>query len=186
MAKTKRAGAKKNKTSVRRRDMTLPDLFLQKLQVLYDVETNLVKALPQMSKHATNDDLKSAFEEHLEQTKGHVRRLEQIFSNLEETPKKLKSEAIKGLTNDAKWVMSHVQGSEALDANLISAAQYVEHYEIAGYGSALEWAREMGHEEAARLLEETLQEERDADAKLNDLAITGINQTANELQPQEA
>lgn len=162
--------------------MTLHDLLIQKMRALYDVENNLIKALPTMAKNASNEDLVAGFEEHLEQTKEHVARLEKAFKLLKEKPQKLKGEAIQGLIADAEWVIKNVGGSAALDANLIAAAQYVEHYEIAGYGSALAWAREMGHDEVADLLEETLEEEKAADEKLNELATSGVNEAANEVE----
>ena len=158
--------------------MTLQDLLITKLQVLYDVENQLVKALPKMAKNASDSDLSASFEEHLKQTKGHVERLEKAFKLLDIKPKKMKSEAIRGLVEDAEWVIENVQGDEALDANLIAAAQYVEHYEIAGYGSAQSWASEMGHAEVSDLLQETLDEEKAADKKLNDLATSKINEKA--------
>lgn len=158
--------------------MTLSDLLITKLSVLYDVENQLVKALPKMAKNASDPDLAAGFEEHLTQTKEHVRRLEKAFSLLEVKPKKVKSEAIRGLIDDAQWVIKNVKGDEALDANLIAAAQYVEHYEIAGYGSACSWATNIGQTEVAGLLQETLDEEKATDKKLNDLATSTINERA--------
>ena len=159
--------------------MTLHDLLITKLQVLADVENVLVKALPKMAKAATDEQLRAGFEEHLEQTKVHAQRLEKMFSLLEASPKKVKSEAIRGLVEDAEWVIKNVKGPEALDANLIAAAQYVEHYEIAGYGSAYEWAMEIEYSEVADLLQQTLLEEKEADEKLSTLAIDKINEKAN-------
>lgn len=156
-------------------EVTLHDLFIIKMQSLYDVESELVKALPKMAKKSTNADLKKGFEDHLEETKNHVTRLEQVFESIGQKPKKLKVEAIRGLTADAKWVMDNVKNPEALDAALIGAAQYVEHYEMAGYGTAVEWAKIMGHSEAERLLAETLEEEKAADEKLNEVATTEVN-----------
>ncbi len=165
--------------------MTLHDLLITKMQSLYDVEHEITKALPKMAKAASDAELKSGFEEHLEQTKGQIERLEKAFELLNEKPKKLKSEAIRGLIADGEWVIKNVEGSEALDANLIAAAQYVEHYEIAGYGSAVEWAREMGHTEVADLLEETLEEEEATDEKLNELATSGVNERANDMDEED-
>ncbi len=159
--------------------MTLHDLLLNKLSVLSDVENQLIKALPKMAKAATDLELSAGFEGHLKQTREHARRLEQAFAILKQKPKKLRSEAIRGLVEDGAWVIKNVTGDEALDANLIAAAQYVEHYAIAGYGSALEWATEMGHEEVADLLQATLDEEKDTDKKLNDLARGKINAKVN-------
>jgi len=156
-------------------NMRLSDLLIAKLQALYDTENELIKALPKMARKADDPDLRASFEEHLEQTKEHVQRLEDAFSILEEKPKKLKGEAIRGLVNDASWVMQHVKGAEALDANLIAAAQYAEHYEMAGYGSARQWAEELGQTEIVDLLQKTLDEEKETDQKLSDLAMSKIN-----------
>jgi ferritin-like metal-binding protein YciE len=167
------------KTEKNPKEDTLHDLLLMKLRALYDVESELVKALPKMAKRATNPALRQAFEEHARQTKGHIGRLEKAFKLLDEKPKKLRSESIRGMIEDADWVMKNVQGKEAIDAGLIAAAQYVEHYEIAGYGSAQEWAELMRHDDVERLLAETREEEKQADIKLNELAMTGINRAAN-------
>jgi ferritin-like metal-binding protein YciE len=154
---------------------TLHELFLTKLMALYDIEDQLVKALPKMVAQATNRDLKEAFASHLEETKMQIERLEECFSLLKEKPKKIKVEAIRGLVKDAQWVIKHVQKGPALDANLIAAAQYVEHYEIAGYGTAAAWADSMEHMEVADLLTATLHEEQAADEKLSALAESKIN-----------
>ncbi len=164
--------------------MALHDLLISKMQALYDVENEIVKELPKMAKKASDEELREGFETHLEETKNQVKRLEKAFSLLGEKPKKLKSAAIRGMAEDASWGMTHIKGSEALDANLIAAAQYVEHYEIAGYGSAVEWAREMGHMEVADLLEETLEEEKATDKKLNMLATSKINERANDMEEE--
>lgn len=145
--------------------------------VLYDVETQLVKALPKMAKKAKNPDLIAGFEAHLQETEGQVIRLEKCFKLLEMKPKKLKSEAIRGLVDDAKWVMKNVAAGPALDANLIAAAQYVEHYEIAGYGTAIEWAKLMQHTEVEQLLVQTLKEEEATDKKLSTLAAKRVNRS---------
>jgi ferritin-like metal-binding protein YciE len=164
--------------------MALHGLFITKLHALYDMENEIVKALPKMAKKATDPELKEGFEQHLEETKNQVKRLEKAFSLLGEKAKKLKGEAIRGMVEDTSWGMTHIKGSEALDANLIAAAQYVEHYEIAGYGSAIEWAKEMGHTEVAELLEATLEEEKATDEKLDHLAKSKINVRANEAEGQ--
>ena len=159
-------------------EMNLHDLLVIKLQVLYDVETQLVKALPKMAKNSSDEDLKAGFEEHLAQTMGQVNRLERIFAMLDMKPKKLRSESIRGLILDADWVIKNVNGDTALDANLIAAAQSVEHYEIAGYSGAHTWATELGHTEIADLLQETLDEETAAEAKLTELAASRIDHMA--------
>jgi ferritin-like metal-binding protein YciE len=154
-----------------KKQMNLDDLLASKLHVLYDIESALVRALPTMAKAACNTDLQEGFLEHLEETKNHVRRIEQAHKLLGIKPKKLKSEAIRGLAEDAKWVIQHVSPEEARDANLVRAAQYVEHYEMAGYRGAIAWAKAVGADEVARLLNETLQEEVAADKKLDMLGM---------------
>jgi ferritin-like metal-binding protein YciE len=157
---------------------TLDTLLLNKLKTLYDVEIQLVKALPKMVKKSTDAGLKEGFEDHLRQTENHVDRLDRAFKVLGVKPQKLQSEAIRGLIADAEWVIKNVHGEEALDANLIAAAQYVEHYEIAGYGAAFAWAQLLGRTEIAELLEQTLHEEEETADALNDLAAGKINEAA--------
>lgn len=165
------AGKKKNEN--------LHDLLILKLQSLYDIETQLVSALPKMIKAASDEQLRRAFDMHLGETENHVRRLEEALKELDEKPKKEKVEAIRGLVKDASWVIKSIKNPASRDALLISAGQYVEHYEMAGYGSAREWADLMGHTTVAGLLQSTLAEEKAADEKLNELAIGGINSRAN-------
>jgi ferritin-like metal-binding protein YciE len=154
---------------------TLHELLLNKLMALYDIELQIVKALPKMVKKAKNPELTNGFEMHLKETEGQVKRLEQCFKLLKIKPKKLKSETIRGLVDDASWVMKNVEAGPALDANLIAAAQYVEHYEIAGYGTAIEWAKLMQHTKVEELLTQTLEEEKMTDEKLSSLAETKVN-----------
>ncbi len=154
---------------------TLHELLVNKLMALYDIETQIVKALPKMAKKAKNADLIKGFEIHLKETTGHVARLEKCFKLLDVKPKKLKSEAIRGLVDDATWVIKNVAAGPALDANLIAAAQYVEHYEIAGYGSALEWAKVLRQSVIEELLNQTLEEEKATDEKLSTLAKKKVN-----------
>lgn len=156
---------------------TLHELLILKLRVLRDVEGQLIKALPKMAKAATDPKLQAAFTEHLKETEGHEARIDEALELAGDTGKKKdKSEAIRGLIEDAEWVIKNVKNPAARDASLIAAAQYVEHYEIAGYGSAEAWARHMGHDEIADLLEKTLDEESAADKKLSALAESGINE----------
>ncbi len=166
-------------------NITLQDLFLMKIQALYDIEQEIIKALPKMAQKAGNMELKKGLEEHLEETREQAERLEQIFGILGERPKKLKVEAIRGIVEDTKWVMSNIKDPQALDASIIAAAQYVEHYEMAGYGTAKEWADMLGLNEARDLLEETLEEEKSADEKLNDVAVSEVN-AAVEMGEEEA
>ena len=156
-------------------ETTLNELLMTKLSVLHDVEKKLIKALPKMAKNSTDPELKAGFEKHLKETEGHLARLDKVFSILDAKPKKITSAAMDGLIEDAEWVIKNVKGSAALDANLIAAAGYVEHYEMAGYVSACEWADLLGYGDIADLLEETLDEEINADEKMQDLANAKIN-----------
>jgi len=149
---------------------SLHDLFVDELKDIYNAENQLVKALPKMVKASTSDELRSAFENHLEETKQQVERLEQIFKELEKSPKGKSCKAMKGLLEEGKHAIE-ADGDEAVcDAALIAAAQKVEHYEIASYGTLRTYARLLGLDEAARLLQETLNEEGNADKKLNEVA----------------
>lgn len=152
------------------KEMNLEDLFISKLNVLYDVETALVKAIPKMVKAASDPDLKEGLKGHLEETKNHVERLEKAFKFLDKKPKKLKSEAIRGLIKDGEWVIKNIKPETARDAALARAAQYVEHYEMAGYRGAVSWAEELEEGEVASLLEETLAEEVGSDGTLEEVA----------------
>ena len=165
---------------------TLHDLLLLKLQVLHDVESQLIKALPKMAKAATDKKLKEAFTSHLEETKMQEERIDQALELAGDTEKhKETSEAIRGLIKDAEWCIKNIKNPEARDAVLIAAAQYVEHYEMAGYGAARTWATEMGHTEIANLLQQTLDEEGAANHKLTELAKHGINDRANDMKEIE-
>ncbi len=155
---------------------TLQDLFLLKIKSLYDVETEIIKALPKMAKNVQNSELRAAFEEHLEVSKIQKERLEKIFDILGRKPQKVQVEAIRGIVADTKWLMDEDMSPEALDAALIGAAQYVEHYEMAGYGTAQSWAEELGFEDIAELLHDTLKEEEEADNALTSLAETALNE----------
>jgi ferritin-like metal-binding protein YciE len=153
----------------------LQDLFIEQLKDLYSAETQLIKALPRMAKAATNEDLKSAFNEHLEQTKVHVERLEQIFEQLDERPKGKKCKGMEGLIAEGKEALEEDAEPEVMDAGLICAAQKVEHYEIAGYGCVRTYAQLLGNDQAARVLQKTLEEEGQTDKKLTALAEAMIN-----------
>jgi len=154
---------------------TLQDLFLHELKDLYSAENQLVKALPKMAKAATNEELKAGFEEHLEQTKGHVERLEQIGEQLGAKLGGHKCKAMEGLIEEGAELI-HEDAEDAIrDAGLIGAAQRVEHYEIAGYGTAIALANGLGHSDAAELLQQTLDEEKETDAKLTEIAESTVN-----------
>jgi ferritin-like metal-binding protein YciE len=154
---------------------TLKDLFIDKLRDLYSAENQIVKALPKMAKAASSPDLQAAFQEHLEQTKNQVERLEQIFERLDVASRGKKCKAMEGLLEEGKDLMKEDIDEPVLDAGLIAAAQHVEHYEIAGYGTARTFAQLLGDEESAELLQETLDEEAETDKKLTHLAETVIN-----------
>jgi ferritin-like metal-binding protein YciE len=159
---------------------TLQDLFLHELKDLYSAEGQLVKALPKMAKAATNEELKAGFEEHLEQTKMHVERLDQIAESLELKLTGHKCKAMEGLVEEGSELISEDAEDAVRDAGLIGAAQRVEHYEIAGYGTARALAECLGFDEAANLLSETLDEEKATDEKLTELAESTINAEAAE------
>jgi len=157
---------------------SLHDLFVHELRDIYDAERQLVKALRKMAKAASADDLRNAFEEHLAQTEGQINRLESVFEEFDLKPKGRTCEAMKGMVEEGKTVMDSAADEATGDAGLIAAAQKVEHYEIASYGCLATWARQLGNDNAARLLRETLAEEKNADAKLNALAEGRINAEA--------
>ena len=151
-------------------DKGLKELYIDELKDLYSAETQLVKALPKMAKSAASDELRRGFEEHLEQTKGHVQRLEQIFESLGESPKGKKCKGMEGLIEEGSEVAEEDYEGNILDAALIGAAQRVEHYEIAGYGTVRAMAEVLGEDEHVSLLTETLDEEKETDEKLTELA----------------
>jgi ferritin-like metal-binding protein YciE len=148
----------------------LKHLYVEELKDLYSAESQMVKALPKMIKAATSEDLRAGFGEHLEQTKGHVSRLEEIFKALGESPKGKKCKGMEGLIKEGGEMIEEDPAPEELDAGLISAAQRVEHYEIAGYGCVSTYAKLLGEDEAESLLRETLEEEKKTDEKLTQLA----------------
>jgi ferritin-like metal-binding protein YciE len=149
---------------------SLKDLFVEELQDLYNAENQLLKALPKMVKAASDETLKEAFEEHLEQTKGHVERLDQVFEQLGESPKGKKCKAMEGLIAEAAELIKEDGEAAVKDAGLIASAQRVEHYEIAGYGCVRTFASLLGFEDAAELLQATLDEEGDTDERLTEIA----------------
>ena len=151
---------------------TLRELFIDELQDLHSAEQQITKALPKLIKASHNPQLKQAFEHHLEETKNHVTRIEQIFKHVKESPKGKTCEGMKGLLKEGEERISDGGEAEVLDAGMISAAQRVEHYEIAAYGSARTYAELLGDQEAVRLLNQTLEEEKAADSKLNQIAKT--------------
>ena len=148
----------------------LKDLYIDELKDIYNAENQLVKALPKMAKTANSEELRTGFEEHLEQTRGHVQRLEQIFKELGEKPSGKKCKAMEGLVAEGQEIMGEDFEDDVMDAALISAAQRVEHYEIAAYGTVRTYAELLGEDTAAQLLEQTLEEEKETDQKLTDMA----------------
>jgi ferritin-like metal-binding protein YciE len=157
---------------------TLHDAFMDELRDLYDAEKQLTKALPKLAKASSNSDLRTAFETHLEETRGHVERLEEVFASLEEKVRGKHCDGIAGIIEEGKAIMEEDFDDSTMDACLVAAGQRAEHYEMAAYGTLVAWARAMGHEEAADLLQQTLDEEKAADEKLTMLAEEGINQEA--------
>jgi len=154
---------------------SLETLLVDQLQDLYDAEQRLVTALPKMAAAAHNSELKSAFQQHLKQTQNHVSRLENAFSTLGKSPAAKTCAAMKGLIEEGSEVINARGDNDVRDAALIAAAQRVEHYEIAGYGSARTFAQRLGKNEAASLLQQTLDEEKETDQKLNQIAERSIN-----------
>jgi ferritin-like metal-binding protein YciE len=159
---------------------SLQDLFVDQLRDLYNAENQLVKALPKMAKTADSDELRMAFEDHLEQTKGHVQRIESIFERIGAKPGGKTCKAMKGLVEEGSEMMHEDAEPPVMDAGLIAAAQRVEHYEIAGYGCVRSYAKLLGDQHTAKLLQETLDEEMAADKKLTMLADGGINARAKQ------
>jgi len=157
---------------------TLQKLYTDELRDLYNAESQLLKALPKMAKAASSEELKEAFEQHLEQTKGHVKRLEQVFEELDEKPKGKTCRAMKGLIQEGSEILEEDGETSVRDAGIIVAAQKVEHYEIAGYGSVRTFAHLLGQNKAAELLQATLDEESETNEVLNRLAESVINPEA--------
>jgi ferritin-like metal-binding protein YciE len=163
---------------------TLHDAFIDELRDAYDAEKQLIKALPKMAKAATSPDLRTAFTNHLQETRGHVDRLEQVFASLDERVRGKHCDGVAGIIEEGKSIMEEDFTDTTMDACLIAGGQRAEHYEIAAYGTLIAWARVMGHTQAADLLDQILAEEKAADEKLTALAESGINQAAaNEAHP---
>lgn len=148
----------------------LKELYLKELQDTYDAEKQITKALPKMAKAASSSQLRSAFEQHLEQTKNHIERLEEIFEDLDQSPEGESCEGMEGLIEEGSEVIDEDLAPETKDAGLIAAAQHVEHYEMASYGTLRTYANILGDTKAAALLQETLDEEKETDQKLTNLA----------------
>ena len=160
------------------KDKDLNDLFLDTLKDIYYAEKHILKALPKMAKAASSDKLRAAFEKHHDETEGQVERLDQIFELLGKPARGKTCDAIEGILNEGKEIMEEYKGCEALDAGLLAAAQAVEHYEISRYGTLKQWAMQLGMEDAVRLLDETLQQEKKTDVALTTLAEASVNLAA--------
>jgi ferritin-like metal-binding protein YciE len=160
------------------KDKDLNDLFLDTLKDIYYAEKQILKALPKMAKAATSDKLRAAFEKHLAETEGQVERLEQVFEMLDKPARGKTCDAIVGILDEGKEVMDEYKGTDALDAGMLAAAQAVEHYEISRYGTLKTWASELGMNDAARLLDQTLKEEEKTDQALTQLAKAAVNLAA--------
>jgi ferritin-like metal-binding protein YciE len=156
----------------------LDELFHDTLKDIYFAEKKILTVLPKMEKAAHRSELKRAFSKHKTQTEGHVERLEEVFSAIDKKPQGKTCDAIVGITDEGAEIMKEYKGSPALDAGLLAAAQAVEHYEISRYGTLKTWAQELGLNDAAQLLEETLMEEKETDALLTDIAEKAVNQEA--------
>jgi ferritin-like metal-binding protein YciE len=154
---------------------TLENLFHDTLKDIYFAEKKILTTLPKMAKAARSPDLQAAFKKHHRETEGQVKRLEQVFKIIGKKPQAKKCDAIMGITDEGAEIMTEYKGSPALDAGLLAAAQAVEHYEISRYGTLKCWAGELGHSEAVRLLDATLQEEKKTDAALTQIAETVVN-----------
>lgn len=157
---------------------TLEDLYVDLLKDLYSAEKQLVRALPKMAKNAQSSDLQRAFQDHLKQTERQAERIERIFTEMGGSPRGKKCVGMEGLIEEGNELLQEKAEPEVLDAGLIAAAQKVEHYEISGYGTARAWAERLGYDKAARLLQETLDEESMANEKLNQIAESHVNMEA--------
>ena len=160
---------------------TLHDAFIDELRDTYDAEKQLTKALPRLAKASSDPKLRQAFESHLRETQGQIERLEQVFESLAETVRGKHCDGIAGIIDEGKAIMEEDFDDTTMDACLIAAGQRAEHYEMAAYGTLVAWAEAMGHTEAAKLLRQTLEEEKAADKKLSGLAESGINRRAAEM-----
>ncbi|MBS7538281.1 YciE/YciF ferroxidase family protein [Ancylobacter lacus] len=156
----------------------LNDLFVHLLKDVYYAERQILKALPKMAKAAGTAELKKAFESHRSETEGQIERLQQVFEMIEKPARGIKCEAIEGLVEEAKEVMEEAETPEVMDAGLLAAGQAVEHYEMARYGTLIAWAGQLNLPKAAKLLEQNLVEEKNADKLLSDIALRAVNKKA--------
>jgi ferritin-like metal-binding protein YciE len=164
---------------------SLRDAFIDELRDCYDAEKQLTRVLPKLARASTSLELRTAFEDHLQETREHVARLERVFRTFRETPQGRRCEGIAGIVEESDAVLHEDFDESTLDACLIAFGQRAEHYEMAAYGTLVAWARAMGHRQAAELLDQTLEEEIAADRRLSELAESGINQEAADSAHQE-
>src|ERR1700754_595527 len=163
-------------------DKDLKDLFLDTLKDIYYAEKQILKSLPKMAKAASSDELRAAFEKHEGETEGEIERLEQVFEMLGKPARGKKCDAIEGILDEGKEIMDEYKGTAALDAGLLAAAQAVEHYEISRYGTLKNWANQLGYNDAVKLLDATLNEEKNTDSTLSQIAESEVNQHAQTAQ----
>jgi ferritin-like metal-binding protein YciE len=164
---------------------TLHDLFHDTLKDIYFAEKKILTALPKMAKAAQNEQLTAAFEKHRKETEGQVERLEQVFAEIDAKPQGKKCDAIVGIIEEGQEIMTEYKGTPALDAGLLAAAQAVEHYEISRYGTLITWANELGLDKAGKLLKQTLDQEKNTDHALTELAESVVNQEAQTAEAAE-
>jgi ferritin-like metal-binding protein YciE len=164
------------------KEKDLKELFLDTLKDIYFAEKKIYSSLPKMAKAAQSEKLRAAFEKHEGETEGQIERLEQVFASIDETPKGKTCDAIMGILEEGKEIMSEYKGMPALDAGLLAAAQAVEHYEISRYGTLRTWAEELGYKEAVKLLDATLKEEKATDSTLTQIATSEVNQHAEQAE----
>jgi len=170
--------AYQQESSMANQQKKLDDLFYDTLKDIYFAEKKILTTLPKMAKAAQSPDLKKAFEKHRGETEGHVARLEKVFGTIDKKPQAKTCDAIVGITDEGAEIMKEYKGSPALDAGLLAAAQAVEHYEISRYGTLKAWAQELGLNDAVRLLDQTLEEEKRTDAALTKIAEAAVNRQA--------
>ena len=156
----------------------LQDLFLHMLKDVYHAEKQLLRAMPKMAKSTESEELRQAFETHREETVGQIERLEQVFELMGKRPRGVPCEAMQGLIEEGKEVMEEAEDPDVMDAGVLAAAQAIEHYEIARYGTLKAWAKQLGMNDAVRLLDETLAEEKKTDKLLSELAVANLNRQA--------
>jgi ferritin-like metal-binding protein YciE len=160
------------------KEKTMDDLFLHGLKDIYYAEKQILKSLPKMARNAESDELRQAFEKHREQTEGQIERLEKVFEMIGKPPRGVHCDAIVGIIEEGTELMQEFAGSDALDAGIVGSAQAIEHYEITRYGSLKTWAAQLGLNDAVKLFEENLNEEKETDALLTQLAEASVNRKA--------